>query len=353
MNESMDESMDESGTAVRLGRTAFAVFGPTALVFLMWGVGNLAALSASAQYSMVDDRAPRFEWRGGVETDFRNDFATKSDGGDEFDAYHVGIAGAFGGPINESILVGFSAGYRHSSYDFNLDGIPPVSYGGTALPRDPWNRLNTIDFMPNTTILVGSQVSITAAVPIRWAAESGANENAFAAGISAIVRWQVNDAFSIGAGIGVTSQLEDESETFPLVSLGWRISENLEFTTEGSWFQGGNAILLWGPSEVIRLSLSAGYERTRFRLDDNGTAADRNGIGEVTTIPIEVGLRFQFIEEAYFDFRAGLGVAGRLRVESDAGRRLYDQEYDPAPRVGFSLTIPFGLSERPQGDRVP
>jgi len=338
--------MDASGTALRLGRASLGTVRLVGLVSIVCFAGTFAGRPASAQYSMVDRSPSRFEWSGRVETDFRNEFAAKSDGGDEFDSWRVGVATEFGGPINESILVGFGTRYRHSSYDFNLGNPTRTSYGGTALPRDPWNTLNTLDFLPSTTVLVGSQVSITAAIPIRWAGESGADRNGFAAGISGLVQWQVNDALSVGLGIGVTSQLEDDTETFPMISLRWRISENLEFATEGSWFQGGNAILLWGPSDSIRLSLSAGYERTRFRLDDNGNGADQDGIGEVTTVPIEVGLRLQFIEEAYFDFRFGLGVAGRLRVETDNGLKLYDQQYDPAPRIGFSLTIPFGLPEK-------
>jgi len=347
----MNKGVDQGKAARRPGRAAFAVtfsagarvLGLIALAFLG---SALADRPASAQYSMLDDRPPNFEWRGRIDTDFRHEFTTKSDAGDEFDASRVSIAGEFAGPINESILVGFRTGYSHTSFDFNLDGVPPLDFGGTALPREPWSSLNTIDFLPSMTLLVGSRISIITAVPIRWAAESGSDKNGFAAGISALVRWQVTDTLSVGAGIGVTSQLEDQAETFPLISLRWRISESFEFATEGSWLQGGNATLLWGANESIRLTLSTGYERTRFRLDDNGNAPDRNGIGEVTTFPIEVGLRLQFLQGAFFDFRAGLGVAGRIRVETDSGRKLYDQEYDPAPRLGIRLHIPFGLPSR-------
>jgi hypothetical protein len=301
---------------------------------------------STAQYSSLEDLPPDFEWRGRIRTDFRNEFKTKSDGGDEFDAWGLGASAEFGGPINESILIGFRTGYRHTSYDFNLGPAAPADFGGTALPRDPWNSVNTLDFLPNVTFLVGSKVSVVVATPIRWAGESGSDRNGFSAGVSALARWQVTESLMIGAGIGITSQLEDSAETFPLIALHWRITESLEIQTEGSWLQGGSAVLLWGASESIRLTLSAGYERTRFRLDDNGHARDRNGIGEVTAVPIEVGLRLQFIERAIFDVRAGLAVDGRLRVESRTGNKLYDQQYDPAPRVGVSLTIPLNLPAR-------
>ena len=309
----------------------------------------LAAAPGHAQFSMLEDTSPSFEWRGRLATSYRNEFSTKSDAGDEFDAWWADVEGGFEGPINQSILVGFQGGYRHAHYDFDLDGTPPGTWG-TALPRDPWNTVNSLDFLPNATVLVGSRVAIIAAVPIRWAAETGSDRNGFAAGASALVRWQVSDSLSLGGGIGVTSQLEGDAETFPLISLRWRISESLTLMTEGGWFQGGRTALLWGPNPAIRLSLSAGYERTRFRLDDNGNAADRNGIGEITTIPIEIGLRLQLIPEAILEVHAGLGVEGRLRVETDSGRKLYDQSYDPAPRVGFSLTFPFGLPAKTDAD---
>lgn len=312
------------------------------IVLAVAGSVGLAGV-ASAQFSALSDPPTRFEWRGRVAADYRAEFESKSDAGDEFDAWRSGVYASFGGPINESILVSFSGRYAHSSYDFNLDNGAPAEFGGTQLPREPWNTLNTLDLLPSATILVGSEVSVVASVPIRWAAENGADRNGFAAGISALVRWQVNDSLSVGAGIGVMSQLEDDAETFPIVSFRWRIDESFEFRTEGSWYQGGNATLLWGASDAFRLTFSVGYERTRFRLDEYGTAADTNGIGEVTTIPLEVGIRFRIIDAAYLDVRTGLGIAGRIRVEADNGNKLYDQQYDTAPRVGVAIIFPFGL----------
>jgi hypothetical protein len=312
------------------------VYRPVILASLM------IASAASAQVSLVDDPTPQFEWRGQLEADFRSEFKTETDGGDSFDSWGVGVAGDFGGPINESILMGIRTGYRYTSYDFRLDG-PAPAYGGSELPRDPWGSVNTFDIAPSATILVGNPFSIVAAVPIRWSGESGAEKNGFTAGISAIARWQITEKIRIGAGIGVTSALEDSAETFPLVSLDWQITNSLALRTEGSWIQGGHTMLLWGPNKAIRLTLSAGYERNRFRLDDNGTAADKDGIGEITTVPIDVGIRFRLYEGAFFDFRAGLGVAGQLRVESDTGRKLYEEDYDPSPRISLGLRLPFGL----------
>ncbi|HEB91480.1 MAG TPA: hypothetical protein ENI85_18035 [Deltaproteobacteria bacterium] len=305
-------------------------------------LGLLFAPPVLAQFSMVEDRPPRFEWSGRIEAGSRNEFKTETSGGDTFESWRVGVAGELGGPINESILVGIRGGYRYANYDFRLDhrARPPIAYGSSELPHDPWGALHTFDVTPNATILVGDVFSVIAAVPIRWSAENGARRNAFSAGISAIGRWQVTDDLRIGLGIGITSQLEEKAETFPLVVLDWQISKDLEFRTQGRWTQGGRAALLWGPNPAVRLSLSAGYERNRFRLDDNGFAADRNGIGEIRAVPVEIGMRLRLHRNAYLDFRAGLGFAGRFRVETDAGRRLYDERYDPAPRISLALVLP-------------
>ena len=318
---------------------------PTLGILVALLVGMTSSI-ASAQFSVMGDTPPRFEWRGRVSADYRSEFETKSDSGDEFHAWRTGITGEFGGPINESILVNFGTRYSHSKYDFNLDFGSPATYGTTRLPRDPWNSLNTIDFLPSTTVLVGENVAVVAALPIRYAGESGTGRNGFAAGISALLRWQINDALSVGIGLGVTSQLEKNAETFPIVALKWRIDEGVTLMTEGDWFQGGRTTLLWGTSDSIRFTLSAGYERVRFRLDDNGTTADTNGIGEITTIPVELGVRIRLMESAFLDVKTGVGIAGRLRVETDNGRKLYEQQFDPAPRVGLAITFPFGLPAR-------
>jgi hypothetical protein len=321
---------------------------------LVWGLlAGIALLpqTAFAQVSSLRDAPPRFEWRGGIRSEFINEFDTDTDGGDEFKAWHLGVGGDFGGPINESILLGMDLGYRYASYDFRLDNAPgqPPGYGSNELPWDPWNQINTVDLAPSATILVGDSWSVVGAVPLRWSGEVGARRNAWIAGISALARWQVTDGIRIGGGLGVTSQIEGNAETFPIIALDWKISPSFDLRTEGSWFQGGSTMLLWGPNEAIRLSFSVGWERNRFRLDDNGPRADRNGVGEVRAVPIEVGLRLRFFEGAFFDFRAGLGVAGRFRVENSDGDKLYDQEYDPAPRVAIGLTIPFGLPRRETG----
>lgn len=325
----------------------------TALPVVAAALALTGATGAAAQFSMVRNELPRFEWRGHAAADYRAEFETKSDGGDEWDAWRAGVSGEFGGPINESILLGFGARYAYSSFDFNLDNGVPATFGGTRLPREPWNSLNTLDLVPTGTVLIGDRFSLIGAVPIRWAGESGADRNGFAAGVSALVRWQVNDAVVLGLGLGVTSQLEDEAETFPIVALRWRIDESFTFVTEGDWFQGGEATLLWGPNEQVRITVSAGYERVRFRLDEYGTAPDTNGIGEITTVPLEVGLRFQLAEQVRIDFRVGLGLDARIRVESDSGNKLYDHRYDPQPRVGLAVTIPFGLSPRRPPEAAP
>ena len=77
---------------------------------------------AQAQVSIVREDTPRLEWRGHVASDFRSEFETKSDAGDEFHTWRTGVEGEFGGPINESVLVGFATRYAYTGFDFNLDG---------------------------------------------------------------------------------------------------------------------------------------------------------------------------------------------------------------------------------------
>jgi len=335
--------------------TVFPVAWVAWVAWLPWIVGSIALLSsamASAQFSMRSESQDPFEWRGHVTAKFQAEFETDTEGGDRFESVTSTLAGSFGGPINESILLGIEAAYQFADYDFHLDGPPgvPATYGSDDLPRKPWGPINTFDIVPNTTILVGSKFSVIIAAPIRFSAETGSQRNALTAGASAIVRWQITDDLRLGAGLGVTSQIEDDAETFPIVTLQWNVTPDLELRTEGSWAQGGQAVLLWGPNKAVRLSFSAGYERNRFRLDDNGFVSDRNGIGEITAVPIEVGLRLRLYEDAFFDFRVGLGVAGRFRVESSTGNELYDERYDPAPRIGIGLTLPFGVPSRTAPD---
>jgi hypothetical protein len=333
---------------ILMAATRFAVYF-AAFVILCVGI---IPTTSFAQFSMVEDLTPRLEWRGRIQAGYQGEFETDTDGGDEFESWRVGLGGDFGGPINDAVLVGFHANYQHADYDFNLDNgsFPSPAYGTNELPKEPWGGIDTIDLMPTTTILIGDRFSVVGAVPIRWSGEVGTDRNGFAAGISALAGWQVVDSFSVGLGIGVTSQIEDNADVFPVIVLDWQVTDSLRLATEGNWIQGGNAGLFWGPNETVSVSFSIGYERNRFRLDDNGTLPDTNGIGEITAVPIEFGLRLRFIEGAYFDLRVGLGVAGRFRVEDDRGHKLYDQNYDPAPRLRLGLTIPIGAAASASSD---
>ncbi len=251
--------------------------------------------------------------------------------------------------------LGVRAAYQHTGWSFHLDDSPdlPPTYGGSELPREPWGGVNTIDVAPRVAALFGHGLSFEAAFPIRWSGETGARRNGLAAGVTGLARWQALEGLSLGGGVGVTSQLEGPAQVFPILALDWRIAPGLDLRTQGSFVQGGQLMLLWGPAEAVKLAVSAGYERNRFRLDDNGDARDRHGIGEVESVPVELGVRIRLFERGFLDFRTGFGFAGRLRVENANGHRLYDEDYDAMPRLGLALTIPLGGAGRAGAPAAP
>ncbi len=340
------------GDSARAGTKRFSA----ALLFLAALLCFVAvAGAASAQVLFTDDAAKSAGWQGRLETRFLNEFDTKTDGGDEFNAWRVSLEGGGEAAIHESFRVGLRAAYQHASYEFHLDNSPnlPPAYGGPELPREPWGGVNTIDVAPTASALIGAGISLEAAVPIRYSGETGARRNGLAAGITGLVRWQALDTLALGAGVGITSQLEGPAQVFPVLALDWEITPSLDLRTQGSFVQGGQVVLLWGPAEAVRLTVSAGYERNRFRLDDNGAAQDRNGIGEISSVPVEVGARIQLSERAFLDFRGGFGFAGRMRVENANGNQLFDQDYDAVPRLGLALSFPLGGGRGNAGGAPP
>ncbi|MEZ4331144.1 MAG: hypothetical protein R3F35_05305 [Myxococcota bacterium] len=312
---------------------------------------TLAPARAGAQIVLADDVTQGDGVRGHLEASFLNEFDTQTRGGDEWNAWRVGLDGGVEGAVDEGIRVGLRAAYQHADYAFHFDhAVRPADYGGRELPRAPWGGVNTIDLAPTATAAFGERFAAELAVPIRWSGETGARRNAFAAGVTGLARVRILDGLSLGAGAGITSQLEGPAQIFPVVALDWRILPGLALRTQGSFVQGGRAMLLWGASDAVRLVLSAAYERNRFRLDDNGIADDRHGIGEVEAVPVEIGFRIGLFERGYLDFRAGFGFAGSLRVENANGRRLYADRYDPAPRLGLALSIPLGGARQRAAD---
>ena len=97
----------------------------------------------------------------------------------------------------------------------------------------------------------------------------------------------------------------------------------LDYRFDGGWTAGvGAAWRVW-----------------RFRLSDTGPTP--GGIGEERGVPVFLRVTRRFTDRLALHLYGGVVVAGQLRLEDASGRRLREEDYDPAPLFGATFVGSF------------
>jgi hypothetical protein len=224
-------------------------------------------------------------------------------------------------------------GYGYDGYDFS--GIPAVA-------GSPWEDIHSLRFSAPVRWGTADQWTFFAAPVLRLAAESGADwDQAVTGGGFAGFSYRCSDSLSLGPGIGILSQLEDNVSLFPLLFIQWQITDRLSLETgRGLAASRGPGLgLNWQATEELTFAVGARYEKQRFRLDDDGTAPD--GIGEKTSYPLFLGATYDLNEDMQASLVAGTELGGELRQEDQEGRLLAEDDYDPAFFGGLTLRARF------------
>jgi len=139
----------------------------------------------------------------------------------------------------------------------------------------------------------------------------------------------------------VFSELEDDADWFPIIAIDWRFADDFTLRT-GRGFgasRGPGLRLDWTPTDRWEVSLGARYEKFRFRLDDDGLAAD--GIGQETSIPVYLGATRRFGPNLSVSLVAGVEFDGELRLEDANGDLLDRTNFDSAPFGAATLDLRF------------
>ncbi|MBK1645499.1 hypothetical protein CKO25_12765 [Thiocapsa imhoffii] len=210
----------------------------------------------------------------------------------------------------------------------------PVAFLGVA----PWNRITQVGVSLPYAVTSADGWRLNLTPTIEYAGESGARfSDALEYGATVSAAKRLRPDLTLGLGVGVFSKIE-ETSAFPFVVVDWNITERVRLTNP---FPAGPA----GPAG-LQLSyafdagwsagVGAAYRSNRFRLDKNGPVA--NGIGEHRFIPVYIQLARDLSERLRLDLYAGVSTATRLRVEDHRGRKLIEEDQDPAPMLGITLS---------------
>lgn len=288
----------------------------------------LVSSACLAQGGPPDADGITFSLEGG----YLSQRSTDIDTGGKFSAdrffVEAGVSKFFDGGFG----AGISVGGGQDKYDFSgSSGI-----GGL----DPWSKIRNYRISVPLRFRPKGSWSYLVIPSLRYSYEDGADSSDGQTwGLLAGASYRFSDKLTLGPGIGVFSQLEDNTSIFPILVIDWKITDDLSLET-GRGFaatRGPGLQLRWRVSDKWTIVGGGRYEKGRFRLDDTGLAP--KGVGEDRSVPLFVAAQYSIARRATVSGLAGVDVAGRLRVEDEQGNVITKSDYDAAPFLAFTFKV--------------
>jgi len=291
---------------------------------------TVVATCANAQPAGVANSPWQVSVQGGVVQQFDSDL---EDGG-EYSVTRANIELGLGYATGPRDSIGLSLGYTIDDYSF--DGL-----GGLAA-LEPWGEIREYQLAVSLRRGIGERIDLFALPTLRWSAEKGGDlSDGLTPGLIAGFNYRVSDRLRIGPGFGLFDEIEDGVTAFPILLIDWKITDTLSLET-GSGMAATRGPGLQLNSTAIEdwtLSLGARYETYRFRLDDDGPVPD--GVGEEEAVLAYLAASYEVNPTIRFSALAGLELGGELTLEDMNGRRIRQEDADPAPFIGLTFRARF------------
>jgi hypothetical protein len=180
---------------------------------------------------------------------------------------------------------------------------------------------------------------------VRWSGETDADfAESFSGGGVFGGAYVFSDDLSLGITALVTTQIEDGLLWIPSPIVDWRINRQLFISNVRGPVTYPASLgleIIYYLNEHMNLSLGGRYEYRRFRLNDDGPAAIRNGVGGERTFPVWVRFEWRPIKQIRLHLLAGVNFGQRLELENSRGDLLSEEDADPSPFIGCFLGFRF------------
>ena len=229
-------------------------------------------------------------------------------------------------PVFSDSQIGVAIGAQRWSFDFKDAAAFDAADG------DPWSGVNVLDVTLTFSNQINEHWSYVAGTFGRASFADGAElTDSLGGGLILGATRKLSDTLSIGGGLSVRSQLEDEWSVLPLITLDWKISETFRLKTTPSVGRRLFA-LTYTPIEALELSLGTGIESIDFRLDDESPAP--KGVGRFRRIPVGVDITYNFSRQVSASLYGGMLFAQELTLDDSDGERIQREALDATPFFG-------------------
>jgi len=162
--------------------------------------------------------------------------------------------------LNEQLILTTTLRYEFDSYNF--DKVFPW------IPMD-WDHINTLSAGSILQWRVNDDWICYAGGFLKASAEAGVGLNrGLTGGGLAGFSYKLNDELSLGAGLAVASQIEEDTSVLPLVTAKWKFADDWRLDvglTDVATF-GYGAELKWIFNKEWDFGLGGQYHQSRFRI---------------------------------------------------------------------------------------
>lgn len=232
--------------------------------------------------------------------------------------------------LDESFTLRNALDYGYASYDFSDVAAA-------------WSEVQTVNYKLLLDYDAGSDWTFYGGPVIGYAGENGSEfDESFTGGALIGANYHFSPTLTLGLGLLVTSQIEDDGKIAPIPMVNWQIQEDLCLKTiEGRPGLPGNLgiELAWAFAPQWELGGGLMTYSSRFRLSDSGDNAD--GVGEDTGMPVFVRLGWNPDEQLNLSLIGGSVMGGQIRIENSDGDKVAEEDYDPAAFIGAMVSYRF------------
>ena len=145
--------------------------------------------------------------------------------------------------------------------------------------------------------------------------------------------YKQSENLSLGLGVLVKSQLEDDVLVVPVPQINWTIDERWSLRTERAGLQ-----LRYKHSDQFTYGVFGEYRSDSFRLDDTHAAAVE-GMGTHRRIPVGLFANYTPNDRVTIEGAVGAALGGELEFLDTNGNDVSKQDLDPG--VFGALTVSF------------
>jgi hypothetical protein len=236
-------------------------------------------------------------------------------------------------PVFERSQLGIGLAYSRWNFDFTDATAFDADDG------DPWSGVNEMDLTATFSTQLTETWSGVFGGTLKSASADGADfSESLTYGGLVGATYAFSENLSIGAGVIVRTELEDDVMVLPLITIDWKISDTLSFSTvpsPGRRFLG----LTYEPSDSWAFTAGAAFEFIDFRLDDESPAPE--GVGRYQRIPVGGGVTYNIDRQIALSLYGGLLVGQELTLDDSQGDRIEREDIDPTGFIGGGITFRF------------